>query len=136
MIFSPTLARRPSPSHQGHESSDVQALRKPFVWFLIPHSLALAFLSSWLYFQGVNITLLPSINPPDYQGYAQAAIEEGVRIFETAGNNPGTLIRYLKGHGTFRPSLILPLVERSKADTKPPLPFFFARWIIPSKVLG
>lgn len=36
---------------------------------------------------GVNITLLPSINPPDYEGYARAAVEEGVRIFETAGNN-------------------------------------------------
>jgi NADH:quinone reductase (non-electrogenic) len=31
--------------------------------------------------------LLPSINPPDYEGYARAAVEEGVRIFETAGNN-------------------------------------------------
>jgi NADH:quinone reductase (non-electrogenic) len=38
---------------------------------------------------GVNITLLPSINPPDYKGYALAALEEGVRIFETAGNNRG-----------------------------------------------
>ena len=36
---------------------------------------------------GVNITLLPSINPPDYEGYAKAAVEEGVKIFETAGNN-------------------------------------------------
>ena len=36
---------------------------------------------------GVNITLLPSINPPDYEGYARAAVDEGVRIFETAGNN-------------------------------------------------
>ena len=36
---------------------------------------------------GVNITLLPSITPPDYPGYARAAVEEGVRIFETAGNN-------------------------------------------------
>lgn len=36
---------------------------------------------------GVNITLLPSINPPDYEGYARTAVEEGVRIFETAGNN-------------------------------------------------
>ena len=36
---------------------------------------------------GVNITLLPTINPPDYAGYANAAFEEGVRIFETAGNN-------------------------------------------------
>lgn len=36
---------------------------------------------------GVNLTLLPTINPPDYEGYARAAVEEGVRIFETAGNN-------------------------------------------------
>ncbi|GJE96538.1 nitronate monooxygenase [Phanerochaete sordida] len=48
---------------------------------------------------GVNITLLPSINPPDYAGYARAAVEEGVKIFETAGNNPGQLIRYFKDHG-------------------------------------
>lgn len=32
---------------------------------------------------GVNITLLPTINPPDYQGYARVAVEEGIRIFET-----------------------------------------------------
>lgn len=36
---------------------------------------------------GVNITLLPTINPPDYAGYARIAVEEGVKIFETAGNN-------------------------------------------------
>lgn len=36
---------------------------------------------------GVNLTLLPTINPPDYEGYARAAVEEGIRIFETAGNN-------------------------------------------------
>lgn len=36
---------------------------------------------------GVNITLLPSITPPDYAGYARVAVEEGVRVFETAGNN-------------------------------------------------
>jgi hypothetical protein len=36
---------------------------------------------------GVNITLLPSINIPDYEGFARAAVEEGVKIFETAGNN-------------------------------------------------
>ncbi|KAF8843238.1 inosine monophosphate dehydrogenase [Paxillus ammoniavirescens] len=48
---------------------------------------------------GVNITLLPSINPPDYEGYARAAVEEGVRIFETAGNSPGKLINFFKSHG-------------------------------------
>jgi len=36
---------------------------------------------------GVNITILPTINPPDYDGFARAAVEEGVRIFETAGSN-------------------------------------------------
>ena len=36
---------------------------------------------------GVNLTILPTINPPDYEGYARAAVEEGVKIFETAGNN-------------------------------------------------
>ena len=36
---------------------------------------------------GVNITLLPSINPPAYAGYARVAVEEGVKVFETAGNN-------------------------------------------------
>jgi len=50
---------------------------------------------------GVNITLLPSINPPDYDGYARAAVEEGVKIFETAGNNPGPLIKYFKSQGCF-----------------------------------
>ncbi|KAH9886079.1 inosine monophosphate dehydrogenase [Cubamyces lactineus] len=48
---------------------------------------------------GVNITLLPSINPPDYEGYARAAVEEGVKVFETAGNNPGPLIKFFKSHG-------------------------------------
>ncbi|KAL7412940.1 hypothetical protein BDY24DRAFT_391675 [Mrakia frigida] len=50
---------------------------------------------------GVNITILPSITPPDYAGYAKAAVEEGVRVFETAGNNPGPLIRYLKSQGCY-----------------------------------
>ena len=33
----------------------------------------------------VNITVLPTILPLDYKGYAQAAIDAGVKIFETAG---------------------------------------------------
>jgi hypothetical protein len=64
---------------------------------------------------GVNITLLPTINPPDYEGYARAAVAEGVTIFETAGNNrkwksnlaieraqtstAGPLIKYFKDSG-------------------------------------
>lgn len=34
---------------------------------------------------GVNITVLPAILPPDYKGYAEAAIKAGVKLFETAG---------------------------------------------------
>jgi nitronate monooxygenase len=34
---------------------------------------------------GVNVTVFPTINSPDYRAYARAAIEGGVRIFETAG---------------------------------------------------
>lgn len=49
---------------------------------------------------GVNITLLPSINPPDYGAYAQIVIEEGVKIVETAGNSPGPVIKQLKAAGT------------------------------------
>lgn len=45
---------------------------------------------------GVNLTLLPAIVPPDYQAYAQVIIEEGIRIVETAGNNPGPVIEKLK----------------------------------------
>jgi len=46
----------------------------------------------------VNITLLPSINPPDYEGFARVAVEEGIKIIETAGNNPGPLIKYFKAN--------------------------------------
>lgn len=49
---------------------------------------------------GVNITLLPSINPPDYGAYAQVVIDEGIRIVETAGNSPGPVIKKLKSVGT------------------------------------
>lgn len=49
---------------------------------------------------GVNITLLPSINPPDYGAYAQVVIDEGIKIVETAGNSPGPVIRMLKAVGT------------------------------------
>lgn len=47
---------------------------------------------------GVNITLLPAINKPDYMGYAKAAVEEGVRIIETAGD-PSPIMKYLKENG-------------------------------------
>src|SRR5215213_5108070 len=38
---------------------------------------------------GVNLTFLPSVTPPDYPGFVQAIANGGVKIVETAGNNPG-----------------------------------------------
>ncbi|KAK6584860.1 hypothetical protein PZA11_003084 [Diplocarpon coronariae] len=49
---------------------------------------------------GVNITLLPSMNAPDYGAYAQVAIDEGIKVVETAGNSPGPVIKQLKAVGT------------------------------------
>ncbi|GAB2966521.1 nitronate monooxygenase family protein [Amycolatopsis acidiphila] len=37
---------------------------------------------------GVNLTILPSINPPPYAEYRDVIIDSGVRIVETAGFNP------------------------------------------------
>src|ERR1700750_2555139 len=37
---------------------------------------------------GVNLTFLPAVTPPDYPGFVRAIIESGVKIVETAGNNP------------------------------------------------
>lgn len=37
---------------------------------------------------GVNLTFLPTIKSPDYEGYIAAIIEGGVKIVETAGRNP------------------------------------------------
>jgi len=35
---------------------------------------------------GVNLTVLPSINAPDYKAYVQAMLDGGVKILETAGS--------------------------------------------------
>ncbi len=37
---------------------------------------------------GVNLTFLPIVSAPDYPGFIRSIIEGGVRIVETAGNNP------------------------------------------------
>lgn len=37
---------------------------------------------------GVNLTILPAIDPPPYEEYRQAIVESGVQIVETAGANP------------------------------------------------
>ena len=48
---------------------------------------------------GVNITFLPSLNPPDYPGLVKAIIEGGVKIVETAGRNPSEVMPHLKDAG-------------------------------------
>ena len=47
---------------------------------------------------GVNLTILPSINPPPYMEYAQAAVESGVKIIETAGRNPEPFLPYFQAN--------------------------------------
>ncbi len=48
---------------------------------------------------GVNLTFLPAVTPPDYPGYIRAIIEGGVKIVETAGNNPQKWLPALKEAG-------------------------------------
>ena len=48
---------------------------------------------------GVNMTFLPSLTPPDYPGMFQAIIDGGVKIVETAGNNPQQWIPMMKEAG-------------------------------------
>jgi NAD(P)H-dependent flavin oxidoreductase YrpB (nitropropane dioxygenase family) len=48
---------------------------------------------------GVNLTILPTITPPPYAEYLQVIIESGVKILETAGNNPKDFIAKVKEHG-------------------------------------
>lgn len=48
---------------------------------------------------GVNLTFLPVVNTPDYPGYVKAIIEGGVKVVETAGNNPQMVLPYLKDAG-------------------------------------
>lgn len=48
---------------------------------------------------GVNLTILPSINPPPYEEYLDVVINSGVRILETAGNNPKAFISKAKEAG-------------------------------------
>lgn len=44
----------------------------------------------------VNVTLLPTMRPVNYEEYFTAAIEEGVRIIETSGRSPEPYMKLLK----------------------------------------
>ncbi|WP_188062568.1 NAD(P)H-dependent flavin oxidoreductase [Sphingobium sp. KCTC 72723] len=47
---------------------------------------------------GVNLTILPSVNPPPYAEYRRAIIDSGVTIVETAGHKPQEHVEDLKAH--------------------------------------
>lgn len=48
---------------------------------------------------GVNITFLPTLNPPDYPAIVKAIIDGGVKAVETAGRNPAQVLPFLKDAG-------------------------------------
>ena len=48
---------------------------------------------------GVNLTFLPTVSSPDYPGYIKAIIDGGVKVVETAGNNPQKYLPALKAAG-------------------------------------
>ncbi|QTX03800.1 NAD(P)H-dependent flavin oxidoreductase [Agromyces archimandritae] len=48
---------------------------------------------------GVNLTILPSINPPPYDEYRRAIVDAGVTIVETAGSSPEPHMEMFREHG-------------------------------------
>ena len=48
---------------------------------------------------GVNLTFLPVVNAPDYEGMVKAIIDAGVPVVETAGNNPQMVLPPLHDAG-------------------------------------
>ncbi|MEM0930375.1 MAG: nitronate monooxygenase family protein [Pseudomonadota bacterium] len=47
----------------------------------------------------VNVTFLPTVNAPDYPAIIKTIIDGGVKVVETAGNNPVQVLPYLKDAG-------------------------------------
>jgi len=45
---------------------------------------------------GVNLTVLPTINPPPYEEYAQAIVGSGIKIVEAAGRSPEPFMNLFK----------------------------------------
>ena len=48
---------------------------------------------------GVNLTMLPSINPPPYEAYLDVIIQSGVKVLETAGRSPREFTEKAKAAG-------------------------------------
>lgn len=77
---------------------------------------------------GVNLPVLPAIDPPPYDECLRAAVESGVKIIETAGSTPAKLLPYLRDNGVkmihnctgvryaLKPQA--QIVENSELDTK------------------
>jgi len=47
----------------------------------------------------VNLTILPTIKPVPYEEYAQAIVDSGIKIVETAGRNPEPFLPQFKAAG-------------------------------------
>src|SRR5271156_748823 len=74
-----TALTQPSPKELAAEIARCQTLtKKPF---------------------GVNLTLLPTINPVPYDEYIDAIIDGGIQIVETAGSSPEKYLDRLKKSG-------------------------------------
>ncbi|KAI8601215.1 hypothetical protein EDD21DRAFT_375088 [Dissophora ornata] len=74
-----TALTQPTPEHLRNEIRRCRAMtNKPF---------------------GVNLTLLPAMTPPPYAEYGNVIIQEGIKVVETAGNNPGEHIKRFKEAG-------------------------------------
>jgi len=48
---------------------------------------------------GINLTILPTLKPVPYEAYLDAALDAGIRIVETAGNNPQPFMPKIKAAG-------------------------------------
>jgi nitronate monooxygenase len=48
---------------------------------------------------GVNLTILPTIDPPPYDEYRQVIVDAGIKIVETAGSNPAPHLPMFHGNG-------------------------------------
>jgi nitronate monooxygenase len=48
---------------------------------------------------GVNLTILPTINPPPYEEYLDVIIDAGIKVLETAGNSPKEFVAKAKQAG-------------------------------------
>jgi NADH:quinone reductase (non-electrogenic) len=48
---------------------------------------------------GVNLTILPTLKPMPYEAYLDAALDAGITLIETAGNNPEPFLPKLRAAG-------------------------------------